>query len=490
MAGPGVTDVTSLDAREIARLVRTREASAVEIFEAFVARTESVNPMLDAIVRFDPSIGRREAQEADRRAARGDDAPLLGVPYTVKDTLWVEGRVCSQGSALYATFVAPCDADAVARMRAAGGVFLGTTNCSEFACKGVTTNRLYGPTRNPWDLERTPGGSSGGAAAAVAAGLGPIGIATDGGGSTRRPAAHVGAVGLKPSAGLIPHTRGFAEPVFGNSVIGVIARRIHDAADVLGALAAFDRGDPVSVPDAARIASAQVPSLRRGTVPGTAGDRPLRVGYSPRLGLGFAVDEDVQRCVAHAVDRLRDAGVQVEARDPRWPEGAAEQSLMPLQLAGLAALYGERYRHARWDVDPDIGAQIEAGLAVTGAQVAQALLLREALYRALERYFGEVDLLLTPTTAATAWPWSQPGPPRIEGRAATPRGHAVFTPLFNHTYVPACSVPVGLDAGGLPVGLQIVGPRLADARVLALAALVEAQCPYDFGRPRDPRRVA
>jgi aspartyl-tRNA(Asn)/glutamyl-tRNA(Gln) amidotransferase subunit A len=473
-----VDSVTSATAGELAQLVSGRRASAVEVLDAFVARTEALNPRLNAIVRFDPRAGRAEAEAVDRRIARGDTLALAGVPFTVKDNLWVKGRPASQGSKLFADFVAPEDAVAVARLRAAGAVFLGTTNCSEFACKGNTTNPLFGPTRNPWDLARTPGGSSGGAASAVAAGLGPIALCTDGGGSTRRPAAHVGVVGMKPSAGLVPHTSGFAEPVFGNSVIGQMARSVEDIRLILDCIAAPDPADPQSPP-------AQLWAHRAA-----GGVEGLRVAFSPRLGLGFPVDTDVAASVRTAAERLAGAGVAVEETDPQWPEGASEQALMPLQLAGLASLYGERFKARAWDPDPDIGAQIEAGLRLSGVDVARALHAREALYRALSRFFERFDLLVTPTTPVAAWPIELPGPKEIEGKPVTPRGHAVFTPLFNHTYVPACSVPCGLDRQGLPIGVQIVGPRFSDARVLALAEIVERQAQPSFRAPHAPAGTA
>ncbi len=468
-----VDDITAASATELARRLRTRELCAVEVFDAFVARVEACNPELNALIRFDPAPGRAEAQRADARAAAGERGPLLGVPYTVKDTIWVKGQVISQGSSLFSDFVAPADAVAVQRMRAAGGVLLGITNCSEFACKGVTTNQLFGPTRNPWSMELTPGGSSGGAASAVAAGLCPIALATDAGGSTRRPAAHVGTVGMKPSAGLIPNPVGFVEPVFGNSVIGQVARTVEDVALMLDVLAGPDSADPASL---------RAPNVAafRASLPDTT---RVSIGFSPRLGLGFAVDEDVAVSVRAAVMRLQASGVQVEEADPEWPQGTSEDALMPLQLAGLAAIYGQKYRDRAWDVDPDIARQIEAGFTITGADVARALLLREEAYRRLHQYFQRFDFLITPTTPCTAWPLTQLGPSVIEGRAVTSRAHAVFTPIFNHTFMPACSVPCGLDRNGLPVGLQIVGPPFSDPRVLSLAGMVEATRDVDFRRP-------
>lgn len=470
---PAHDSIVAASASELAARIRTREISAVEVFDAFAARVEALNPDLNALIRFDPAPGRAEAQRADQRVAAKDWAPLLGVPYTAKDVFWIRDRIASQGSALFADFTAPRDSVAVARMRAAGAVLLGTTNCSEFACKGVTTNPLYGPTRNPWDLERTSGGSSGGAASAVAAGLGPLALATDGGGSTRRPASHVGAVGMKPSTGLVPHPYGFEEPVFGNCVVGQIARQVDDAALMLGVLAGPDSADPASL-----VAfDGDVSTRMRAPL------SDVRIGFSPRLGLKFPVDADVGISVRAAVARLATRGVQVDEVDPAWPAETSEQALMPLQFAGLAAIYGQRYRQRPWNIDPDIAAQIDLGQKTTGAEVARALLLREELYRCLDRYFQRFDFLITPTTPCTAWRLPALGPDTIEGQPVAARAHAVFTPIFNHTYLPACSVPCGFDRHGLPIGLQIVGRRLADFRVLALAAMVEADSDVDFRLP-------
>ncbi|MBX3604845.1 MAG: amidase [Piscinibacter sp.] len=469
--------ITNADALTLARWIRSGEIGAVEAFDAVAARIAEVNPALNAVIRFDPEVGRREAREAERRLRAGDTAPLLGVPFTVKDNLWVAGQRVSQGSTRFADFVAPQDAFAVARLREAGAVFAGLTNCSEFACKGVTVNPLHGATRHPYDLERTPGGSSGGAAAAVAAGLAPLALCTDGGGSTRRPASHAGVVGMKPSAGLVPHPTGFAEPVFGNAVVGQMARRVADVVALLDAIARPSLADPQGLP---------VPVWNRAEADPARLPRTLRIAWSPRFGLDVPVDADVAASVEAAVERLARDGWRVERADPVWPEGAGEAALMPLQLAGLAALYGEAWQRREWNADPDIAAQIEAGLRLTGADVARALFARDALYRAFDTYFAQHDLLITPTTPCTAWALSQPGPREIAGRPVGPRGHAVFTPLINHCFLSACSVPCGLDRHGLPIGLQIVGPRFADARVLALAAHVERQCPHDFARPVNP----
>lgn len=466
--------IIAASALTLARLIRQGEVGAVEVFEAFRARVDALNPQLNAIVRFDPEIGLAQAQQAERRLRAGDPAPLLGVPFTVKDNLWVAGQIVSQGSRRFEHFRAPSDAFAVAQLLAAGGVFLGTTNCSEFACKGVTTNKLFGVTRNPWNVHCTPGGSSGGAASAVAAGLGPLALTVDGGGSTRRPAAHTGVVGMKPTAGLVPHPVGFVEPVFGNAVVGQMARRVADVVALLEVLAHPNLADPQGLPR---------PVWSRIEADPERLPHTTRIAYSPCFGMDVPVDADVAASVDAAVERLRRDGYRVDRADPMWPAGASEAALMPLQLAGLAALYGNALRRGEWDADPDIAAQIEAGLRLSGADVANALFARDALYKSLHRFFTQHDLLLTPTTPCTAWPWSQPGPGEIAGQAVGPRGHAVFTPIINHCFLPACSVPCGLDHQGLPIGLQVIGPRYSDARLLALAGRIEQQCPHDFSRP-------
>jgi aspartyl-tRNA(Asn)/glutamyl-tRNA(Gln) amidotransferase subunit A len=306
------------------------------------------------------------------------------------------------------------------------------------------------------DPSLTPGGSSGGPAVAVAAGLAPLALGTDSGGSSRRPPAHVGVVGFKPSLGAIPYGPGFAEPVSGVGVMAPITRTVADAALVFETLAGFDARDPDSAMPLA-----------------PADDRPLRVGYSPRFGLDAAVDADVAAAIEAAVAALAEAGASIVRRDPVWPAGVTETALMPLQHAGLAAIHGEAFRSQPDAFDPDIAVQIEQGLALSGAAVAAALLLSAELARRAAENFEDVDLLIGPTVPCVAWPRDQLGPATIGGVPVAPRAHAVFTPLFNHARVPAIGIPCGTGRDGLPVGLQIVGPRGHDRRVLAFAEFAE-----------------
>ncbi|MHC2620626.1 aspartyl-tRNA(Asn)/glutamyl-tRNA(Gln) amidotransferase subunit A [Bradyrhizobium huanghuaihaiense] len=445
-------------AREIAADVAAGRTSAVETAKAALARIEAARA-LNAVVTVDPERTLADAAAVDARLRAGETMPLAGVPVIVKDNIWVGGWRITQGSRLFADFIAPRDAIAVERLRNAGAVIVGIGATSEFASKGVTISQLFGPTRHPLDPALTPGGSSGGPAAAVAAGLVPLAIGTDAGGSSRRPPAHVGVAGFKPSYGAIPYGPGFAEPFFGLSVIAPIAADVADIALAFEIMAGTDPRDP----DAAVIAQEAEDIV------------DLRIAFSPRLGLDVAVDDVVANGLVSVISRLSAAGLSIMLRDPVWPTGATEEAIMPLQHAGLAALYGDAFRKDPTVFDPDIARQIERGLSWSGTDVAGALIASAAIAHAFAAFFTEVDLLLTPTVPCVAWPLTQAGPDTIGGRAASPRAHAVFTPFVNHARLPAISLPCGADANGLPFGLQIIARRGQDRTLLRAARQIEAQ---------------
>jgi aspartyl-tRNA(Asn)/glutamyl-tRNA(Gln) amidotransferase subunit A len=454
------TDLHRDSARTLAARVQARECSAGEVAQVMVERVARLEPLLNAFADFDAAVPLAAAREVDQRLAAGETLPLAGVPFTVKDNLWIGGRPATFGSRLFADFVAPRDAWCVARLRALGAVPLGLSNCSEFACKGVTATPLHGETRNPWDLQRTPGGSSGGAVAAVAAGLGPIALTTDAGGSTRRPAAHTGLVGFKPTLGRVPNPWGFDDPNHLLSVIGQIGRNVADVAWLLDLLTAWEPADPLSCPTFAR---PDAMLNLRSPLPA------LRIAYSPQLGCQLAVDDDVGAALADAVERLRRAGWNIVDADPVWPDEAREYPLIALQQAGLAQLFGAEWRRDPSRFDGDIGAQIELGLSLGGARIAEVLRLRERFHASFTAFFASHGALLCPTSPVEAWPLGSLGPATIGGLPAGPRGHAAFTPLFNYGSVPAISLPCGSGSKGLPVGLQIATARFADARLLQIA---------------------
>lgn len=451
--------VLELDASQIAARIGWGELDPGELVAAFQQRIAERNPALNAVVGESPTGLHAEVAGLRQRIARGERPPLAGVPVVVKDVIWVRDQRVTQGSRLFEDFIAAQDAVAVDRLRRAGALVIGMGNSSEFACKGLTTNKVYGLTRHPMDLSLTPGGSSGGCAVAVAAGLAPLALGTDGGGSSRRPPAHVGVVGFKPSFGAIPDPIGFPHAFIGLQTVAPIARTVRDAALMFEAMAGADARDPQSIDLAGRP---------------PRGASELRIAFSPRLGLEVPVDADVEACMAQAIETLQGAGIKILRDDPVWPAGADENALMPLQHVGLAHLFGDAWKRDPSRFDADVARQIERGLQWSGADVARA---REAGLRialTLSEFFTRHDLLICPTTPCVAWPSDRLGPDRIGGVAVEPRGHAVFTPFVNHAMAAAISIPCGRGRDGLPVGMQVIAARGNDRQLLEAAKAIEA----------------
>ena len=428
-------------AADIAGLVGSGTIGVGDALARSMHRVERENPKLNAIIRLNP----RAAEEVDRvqrRLDAGEVLPLAGVPVVIKDNLWVGGMTITQGAQLFADFVAPQDAVAVARLRAAGAIILGIGATSEFACMGVTNTALYGMTRNPIDPALTPGGSSGGPSVAVAAGFAPLALGTDAGESTRRPPAPVGVIGFKPGQDVVPYGPGFDEPVWGISVVCPIGRNMQDivlAMQVLSGLSV------------------------------AAQSRKPALAYAPRFGLDQPLDADVARVTEMAVNRLRWAGYAVESVAPVWPAGSGRADAAPLQWAGLAALYGDAFRRDPSQFGEGIADQITRGLGLSGVEVAQAHQACHRMGETLRAFLAQHPFVMTPTTPCPAWPVEELAPKIIGGLPATPRDHAAFTPQANHAGSPAISLPCGHTSTGLPLGLQIMAAPGADAALLALA---------------------
>lgn len=464
-------DVTLLTATELADAVNNRKICPLAIAEAFIARLESINPRINAFVYWNRKDILGQATTVIERLTRGEKMPLAGVPVGVKDNLWVEGWPATQGSLLFKDFVAPNDTASVSKLREAGAIILGMANCPEFACWGFTDNKLSGVTRNPWDTSRTPGGSSGGSASAVAARLCPIALGTDAGGSIRRPASHTGTVGFMPSSGTVPSDDSFQAPAFGNNTIGVFARVVEDIVLAM---------EIISPQPLASNSSGKRDSNNR-TVPDRALRGSLKIGFSEDLGLRCQVESDVARSVSAAVERLRKSGADITRVVPAWPDGTDESRIEALEQAALAALYGKQYQQNSEPFHPEVGAQIQAGLNLSGVDVADALFFREELLACLTACFDKIDVLLCPTAPVTAWKLTEPWPSAINGSPAGPRDHAVFTWIINQVFAPACSVPCGLDDKGLPVGIQVIAPRFCDSLVLEMSKRLQEVTTEPFG---------
>ena len=469
-----------LDGVEIARAVRSRECSAVEIARAALARIDSADEDLGAftVVLSDSALAGAEA--IDAALARGEEVgALAGVPVSIKDTLWMRGALATNGSLALRDFVPDRDCVPVARIRAAGATIVGKTNNPEFCYRGHTDNALWGVTRNPWNRERTPGGSSGGAGASVAAGMTPMAVGTDGGGSVRIPASYCGLVGVKPTFGLVPKEPGF--PGWKTlSIIGPLTRTVRDAGALLEVMAGVDAADDMSYPGGDReFVAAAASGARGGPGEGLPG---LRVAYSADGGFA-AVDPDVRRAFAAAVERFA-AGTGV-APEPAYPSTGDATALWEL-ISGAEgfASEGPLLAEHESEMTPGTADLIRAG-DIPAVTYIEAMHERARYAQAWSEFFAEYDLLLSPTMQSTAFGLGLNGPEVIEGRRFAPDdgSWASMVVAANLTGQPAVTVPCGLGDDRLPIGLQITARRFEDALALRVAAAWEAVAPWPLLAP-------
>lgn len=475
-------DLADCTATELLQLYKTGQASPVEATRAVLARIERLNPQLNAFCLVAHESALQAAKDSEARwqrfrknsGSRGDSCGELdGVPVSIKDLILTRGMPTLRGSrTVDADQPWDLDAPASARLREAGAVILGKTTTPEFGCKGETNSPRTGITRNPWDLNKTPGGSSGGAAAAVAAGFGPLAIGTDGAGSVRIPAAFCGNFGLKPSFGRVP-----AYPLspFGTVAhLGPHSRCVRDAAVLMNVLKKPDARDWTSLPFDAG-------DYLQGLEDGIRG---LRIAWSPTLGYARQVHPEVAQAVAQAVAQLADLGAHVERIDPGF-EDPLEIST-GLWFAGAWTLWNTLTAAQQALTDPDFRAQALLGEKLSLLDVQRLHLRRGALGTQMRQFMQRFDLLVTPSVAVPAFEARTAGHSAMDPAAML--GWTPFSYPFNLTQQPAGTVPCGLTAAGLPIGLQIVGPMFGDALVLRASRAYEAVRlgDPDFKRPVTP----
>ncbi|QZY30078.1 amidase [Nocardioides coralli] len=449
-------------AREQADAVRRREISARELLELHLARIAERNPQLNAIVSLDEERAREGATAADDHLARGHQVgPLHGLPMAIKDTHAVAGWRTTYGSPLFADHVPDRDDLVVERIRRAGAVLVGRTNVPEFAAGSHTFNRVFGTTRNPVDPERSAGGSSGGAAAALASGMVPLADGSDMGGSLRNPASFCGVVGLRPSLGRVP-TWPAANQWETTSVSGPMGRTVADVALLLSVMAGPDPRVPLALSQPGHVFAPPV----AGTLAG------LRVGWSVDLGGLLAVDERVASVLASVGHLLVGAGARVFEDHPDL--SLADDAFRTLRAWHFQASYGELLHRHPDDIKPSLADNIRAGERLTGADVARAFAARTTLGEVMREFFTRYDVLVLPTSQVPPFPVEQEYPTEINGRPMES-----YLDWMRSAYVvtvtgcPAVSVPAGTTPEGLPVGVQLVAPHGQDRRLLEVAAAFE-----------------
>ncbi len=451
-----------MPATDLAAAIRARNLSPVEVVDAVLARIERLNPRLRAYLTVTDDLARQAAREAAAAVRRGDPlGPLHGVPVGVKDLSYTQGIRTTRGSLLYKDFVPDEDHPMVEKLRASGAIIVGKTNTPEFGWKGATDNRLGPPCLNPWDEARTPGGSSGGSAVAVATGMAPIATGSDGVCSIRTPASFCGIYGLKPQYGRIP------SPTVGLDVahLGPMARTVRDAALLLNALAGPHEGDRHSLP----ATGIDYVAACNGGIAG------LRVAWSADLGY-VAVDPEVRAITEAAARRFADLGCAVEEAHPGFADPVHAIDVL---FHGLIA---GRNAHLTADelalMDPGLVAVVERYRDLPTSEVMAAQAEREELWQRTRRFFATYDLLLTPTVACPPFGLDRFGPETVGGRPSEGWAWTAFTYPFNLTGQPAATVPCGFTASGLPVGLQIVGRRYDEPTVLRASAAFESAHPW------------
>ena len=470
MGGRESSDIFYLSLREVSDLLRARTLSPIEILEAAIARTEQLEHRIHAYITTMFESARFEAREAEREIAAGTwRGPLHGVPIALKDNFWTRGVRTTAGSKILSDFVPAEDGAVVARLRAAGAVITGKANMHEWAIGGTTTNPHYGATHNPWAHDRIPGGSSGGSAAAVAAGLCYAALGTDTIASIRHPASSCGVVGLKGTFGRVSMF-GIVPLSWSLDHAGPIARTVEDAALVMNAIAGYDSRDTTS-------AAVPAPDFTDGIRDALTG---LRIGV-PQTYFFERVDPEVRAAVQAAIEVLRDRGAHIVGVD--FPTAPQAIVLFPFLSRPEAASFQGEYLRTRSEDYGDVRWNVELGEMILATDYLRAQRLRTAMRLELDRLFETIDALVTPTARAVAYPIGRPFA-EVDGQPIDPFNLSVgLTAPFTLTGSPAISVPCGFNSEGLPIGLQIVARAWNEAMVLRIGAAYERATPWHDRHP-------
>jgi amidase len=465
------TELCFLPAVELARMIRAREISALETMQAHLAQIERVNPRVNAVVTLLPEQALADARAVDARLARGEDpGPLAGLPVAHKDLAVTRGVRTTFGSPIYKDFVPDVDAVIVERLKRGGAVTLGKTNTPEFGAGSQTFNEVFGATLNPYDLGKTCGGSSGGAAVALACGMVPIADGSDLGGSLRNPASFCNVFGLRPSTGRVPNWPSFSG-WFPLSVVGPMARTAADVALMLSAIAGPDARAPLSLDEPGE----------RFAQPLARDFKGVRIAWSPDFG-GLPFEPEVLRVVEAQRAAFEALGCVVEDATPDFRD--ADEIFQVMRAWNFELSHGETMKTRRHLMKDTVIWNIEEGARLSGPQVAAAERKRTQLYHRVRQFMDNYDFLVAPVAQVLPFDVAQPYVSEIGGvKLGTYIDWMKSCYWITVTGLPAASVPCGFSAGGLPVGLQIVGRFRDDFGVLQLGHAFERATGHWKRRP-------
>lgn len=469
-------EICWMSACNIADLIRRQEKTALDITEIFIERIEKVNPKVNAYCTFTFDLAREMAKKADDAAKKGDKLGLLnGVPTSIKDLMVIKGIRTTFGSKLYEDFIPDENDVVVERLMEAGCVVLGKTNTPEFGHIALTNNKIFGETKNPWNLETNSGGSSGGAASAAAAGLSPLALGSDGGGSIRVPSSCCGVYGLKPTYGRIPSYPRIGIAFKSMDHYGPIVRYVEDAALMLNVMKGHHPGDNVSFPD---------DNIDYISI---LDDKPkkLKIGYSLSLGFGKSLHEEIKENVINSIQKFEQFDWEIEEAkiNIRNPELA----MKILVAIGYAYDLQKAYNTRPEDISPDLRATIMLGLDSNSMNIGKANETRKKVYEVMHDYFNKYDLLITPTLPHPAFKpgWLESGTtfPTIGRKSLNIITWMNYTYPFNMAGLPAASIPSGWTKDGLPIGMQIIGRRFDEKTVLQVSKAFEEIQPWQDKKP-------
>ncbi|MFX1327780.1 MAG: amidase [Promethearchaeota archaeon] len=467
-------DICFMSACEMRDKIKTQELTSQEITEIIIERIEKINPIINAYCTTTFDLARDRAKKVDEMTRNGESLGLLsGIPISIKDLENTKGIRTTMGCKIYENNIPNHDDIIVKRLKDAGAVILGKTNTPAFGYKGVTDNSIFGVTKNPWNLEKTCGGSSGGAAAAVASGLGPLASGSDGGGSIRIPSSFCGVYGFKPNFGRIPHDgMKFVGHLGSFTHKGPIVRYVKDVALMLDVMAGEDSTDRYSLP---KPNFSYLEKLKEKL-------NKVKIGYSLTLGFVEALDLEVKKAVLESIYKYEKLGWSIEESKINLPRpGMAHWIIWTTGFAYMLKPYLEEWKD---ELDPQLIELVKIGSEFTVDSIKWAEIRREMVYEEICWNFKNYDILITPTLACPPFDLGIQFPDKIDGKEVNAGAWFPYTYPFNLSGHPAASIPCGWSTKGLPIGMQIIGKRFDELKVLQVSKAYEEICPWQEKKPK------